>query len=119
MMQCLARARLELAGTRNIHPIANRCAEGILFFLRLAGKEVPFALGKSANRFMLELLSDEKARQQYLALLGRLIESRCQFSRDEWKFHIRPAVEAIRESVQADGGGNEKRDAELYGFGNK
>ncbi|QIE30058.1 UvrD-helicase domain-containing protein [Caballeronia sp. SBC2] len=99
MMQCLARARLELAGTRNIHPIANRCAEGILFFLRLAGKEVPFALGKSANRFMLELLSDEKARQQYLALLGRLIESRCQFSRDEWKFHIRPAVEAIGESV--------------------
>ena len=99
LAQYLARARLELAGTRNTHPIANYCAEGILHFIRLAGAEVPFALRKSANRYLLERLPDEKAREQYSALLDRLIRGRCELSRDEWMLHIAPAARAIGEAV--------------------
>jgi DNA helicase-2/ATP-dependent DNA helicase PcrA len=99
LTQYLARARLELAASRNTHPVANCCAEGILHFIRLAGQEVPLSLRKSANRYLLERLLDEGARQQYLTLLDRLIVSRCELSRDGWTRHIAPAVLAIGEVV--------------------
>ncbi|MEI9988157.1 MAG: hypothetical protein WDN69_36665 [Aliidongia sp.] len=99
LAQYLTRAALGLAGSRNTHPVANYCAEGILQFIRLAGKEVPLALRKSANRYLLELLSDERARQQYLTLLDRLISCRCELSPNEWALHIAPAALAIGEAV--------------------
>ncbi|CAH2893912.1 MAG: Conjugative transfer ATP-dependent DNA helicase [uncultured Paraburkholderia sp.] len=60
---------------------------------------MPLALRKSANRYLLELLSDEKARQQYQTLLDRLIGSRCELSRDEWTLHVVPTLLAIGEAV--------------------
>lgn len=99
LAQYLARATLALAGSRNAHPVVNCCAEGILHLIRLAGEDLPLALRKSAHRFLLELLSDETARQHYLTLLDRLIDCRCEFSQDEWAVHIVPAALAVGEAV--------------------
>jgi DNA helicase II / ATP-dependent DNA helicase PcrA len=99
LAQYLARAKLELAGSRNAHPVVNCCAEGILHLIRLAGKDLPLALRKSAHRYLLELLSDEQTRQHYLTLLDRLIRCRCELSQDEWALHIASAALAVGKAV--------------------
>ena len=97
--QHLARARLELSASRNTHPVANYCAEGILQFVRQAGVEVPASLRKSANRYLLERLPDNNSRKLYAELLDRLIGSRCEFSKEVWTVNLMPAVLAIGESI--------------------
>lgn len=99
LAQYLARARLELVESRNIHPIANYCAEGILQFVRQAGEEVPTVLRKSANRYLLERLPDDNARKRYGELLNRLISSRCELSKEAWTVHLMPDVLAIGEAI--------------------
>jgi hypothetical protein len=99
MAQYLAHAKLQLAGSSNTHPIANRCAEGILHLVRLVTDDVPLTLRKSANRYVLERLADDGARLRYLALLERLIDCRCEISHDEWVVHIAPTVLAVVEAV--------------------
>ncbi len=97
--QYLACARLELTASPNAHPIANRCAEGILQLVRKAGVEVPAALRKSANRYLLERLPDDAARKRFGELLDRLINSRCELSAEVWAADIMPAAQAIGEAV--------------------
>lgn len=97
--QYLACARLEIAASPNAHPIANRCAEGILQLVRKAGVEVPTALRKSANRYLLERLPDDAARRLYGDLLDRLISSRCELSEEGWAVNIMPAAQAIGEAI--------------------
>jgi superfamily I DNA/RNA helicase len=99
MVQFLSRARLELAESSNTHPIASRCAEGILHLARLVAEDIPFALRKSAHRYLLERLADHGARQRYSELLGHLIDCRCEISQSEWATDIAPAVLAIAEAV--------------------
>lgn len=95
----LDRARLELESTRNTFPIANRCAEGMLHFLRLAGVDVPLTPRKSANRYLLELIPDEKIKQTYLALVERLIGCRCEVSQADWNAHVIIAANALGEAI--------------------
>ncbi len=99
LAQFLARARLELAGSRNTHPVANFCAESILHLVRLAGVEQPFSLRKSPNRYLLERLQDDEARKRYLNLLDCLIISRCEPSQEAWTVQIAPATLAIAETI--------------------
>ncbi len=99
LVQYFARARLDLVASRNTHPIANYCAEGILHLVRMAGAEVPTALRKSANRYLLERLPDDSARKRYGDLLDRLISSRCELSKEVWTVHFMPEVLAIGEAV--------------------
>lgn len=97
--QYLARARLELVAERNTHPIANRYAEGILHFLRLAGVEAPVVLKKSASRYLLELISDENVRLLHLSLVGRLVDTRGVVSQEDWQRHVVPTVLAMGASL--------------------
>jgi DNA helicase II / ATP-dependent DNA helicase PcrA len=60
---------------------------------------VPFTLRKSANRYVLERLTKDGARQRYLDLLSRLIDCRCEISRWEWEAHIAPAIWAVGEAI--------------------
>lgn len=99
LAQYLARARLELAASRNTYPVANYSAEGILQLIRLAGTEVPLSLRKSANRYVLERLSDDGARKDYAKLLDHLIRSRCEVSKETWTVNIVPLVLAIGEAL--------------------
>lgn len=97
--QYLARARLELSTSRNTHPVANCCAEGILQLVRQAGVEVPAGLRKSANRYLLERLPDDESRKLYAELLDRLIGSRCEPSKEAWTANLIPSVLAIGEAI--------------------
>lgn len=97
--QHLARARLELSASRNTHPVANYCAEGILHLVRQAGVEVPAGLRKSANRCLLERLPNDDSRKLYAELLNRLIGSRCEPSKEAWTVNLMPAVLAIGEAI--------------------
>lgn len=106
LVQFLSRARLELTGSRDTHPIANCCAEGILQLVRLAGVDVPFSLRKSPNRYLLERLQSDEARKLYLDLLEWLLSSRCEPSQEAWRVQVAPAALAIAETIA----GREIRD---------
>lgn len=97
--QHLSRARLELASSRNTSCVVNCCAEGILHLAREAGMEVAPLYRKSANRYLLECLPDEKSRKQYTDLVDLLISSRCELSQEIWTIHIMPAVLAISQAL--------------------
>ena len=99
IVKYFSRARMELATSRNTHPITNCCAEAILQLVRRAGAEVPTAFRKSANRYLLECLPDDSARKRYSDLLDRLISSHCELSKDVWTAHFMPEVLAIGEAV--------------------
>lgn len=97
--QYLGRARLELSTSRNAHPVANCCAEGILQLVRQAGVDLPAGLRKSANRYLLERLPDDENRKLYAELLDLLIAARCEPSKDAWTASIIPDVLAIGEAI--------------------
>jgi DNA helicase II / ATP-dependent DNA helicase PcrA len=99
LWQFLGRARLELAGSRNTHPIANCCAESILQLVRLAGVELPLSLRKSPNRYLLDRFKDDETRKRYFNLLDCLISSRCEPSHEAWTGQIAPAVRLIAEAI--------------------
>lgn len=99
LAQYFSRARLDLISSRNTHPIANYCAEGILQLIRRTGAEVPTSLRKSANRYLLEHLPDDNARKRYGNLLDRLISSRCELSKEVWTAHLMPEVLEIAEAI--------------------
>jgi len=97
--QHLARARLELSVSRNIHPVANYCAEGILQFVRKAGRELPEGIRKSANRYVRELLPDEDSHKLYATLLDCLVGSRCDPSKEVWTAALVPNVLSIGKAI--------------------
>lgn len=101
LAQYIARARLEIASSPNTSHIANYFAEGILHFIRLAGKEMALGLRKSANRHLLELLSTEAAQQEYLLVLDKIISCRCELSRADWEI-IATTAQALGESVTGE-----------------
>ena len=97
--QHLARARIQLAASRNTHPVANCCAEGILQLARQAGADVPISLRKSAHRYLLECLPDDGTHRRYADLLSVLIDSRCQLSKEAWVANLVHPVLAIGEAI--------------------
>jgi len=97
--QHLARARLELTVSRNTHPLANCCAEGILQLVRKAGVEVLVNLRRSANRYLLERLPDEDSRKLYAELVDRIICCRCEPSKETWTINFMPAILKIAETL--------------------
>lgn len=97
--QYIALARLQIASSRNIAPIVNCCAEGILHFIREVGGQPSAVYRKSASRYLIELLPNEETRQKYNNLIEFMISARCEISQGEWSDYVMPTVREIGEAI--------------------
>jgi DNA helicase II / ATP-dependent DNA helicase PcrA len=97
--QFLARARFEMGGLHNVHPLVNATASGILFLANLAGANLSAMGRRSPHRRILELLEGFPERARYLDLINLIIKRRGELDTSTWDAKARPLVVSVASTI--------------------
>jgi DNA helicase-2/ATP-dependent DNA helicase PcrA len=97
--QFLARARFQMGGLHDVHPIVNATASGILHLANKSGANLSIVGRKSPHRRILEQLGGLSEQASYLDVINLAVDSRGEFDRSTWDAKARPIVIAIAAAI--------------------